>query len=155
VRRGRTGPGLEGCCAREVGQRRRRAGLFVEKGDGLERRDLKGFAATNVRAGELVVAADHIGLRLGELGAVALICVTGELGTFAPHDPGDLVFAGLSAFGTGEVVCSRFSGLVEKVAFFHVSATPLSEEALPWKTQRQSLVEISSRRFRSGRTLPY
>jgi hypothetical protein len=97
----------------------------------LERSDLKGFAATNVHAGELVVAADHIGLRLSKFGAVALVCVTGELGTFASHDPSDFVFAGLSAFGTGKVVGSRFGGLVEKIAFFHVSATPLSEEALP------------------------
>jgi hypothetical protein len=105
--------------------------LFIQKSDGLERRDLKGFAATYVHAGELVVAADHVGLRFGELGAVALVGISRELRTFAANDPCDFIFARLAAFGTGEVVGSRFGGLVEKIAFFHVSATPLSEEALP------------------------
>ena len=97
----------------------------------MKARDFKRFSATNVGAGELVVPPNHIRLSLCKFGTVALVGVAGELWTFAANDPGHFVFAGLAALGTDKVVGACFGGLVEKIAFFHLAATPLSEEAPP------------------------
>jgi len=112
---------------------------FTQEGEGLEASDFKRLAATDIYAGELVVAPDHVRLRFGKPGAVAFVRMAGKLGALTTNDPGDLVVAGLPALGAGEVVSASFGGLVEKIPFFHVAATPLIEEALPWKTPRQSL----------------
>jgi hypothetical protein len=86
--------------------------------------NLEGLAAADVGAGELVVAAHHIGLRLGKAGSIALVGSAGQLRTLAPHYPGDLVLARLAALGAREGVGSQFRGLVEKIPFFHrVSAS--------------------------------
>lgn len=94
--------------------------LFVQECEGLEAGDLKGLAATDIRARELVIATNHVGLGLGELGAVALIGMARELCSFAANDPGDFVVARLAAFGTGEGVGSSLGGFVEEVTFFHI-----------------------------------
>jgi len=97
--------------------------LLIQECEGLKAGDFEGFAAADVHTGEFVVAANHIGLRLCELGAVALVGVAWKLSAFAAHHPCDFVLAWLSTLGTGEVVGSCFGGFVEEVAFFHVSIT--------------------------------
>src|ERR1700686_5103139 len=47
------------------------SGLIVDKCQGLKPDDFERLAAADVGAGQLVVAAHHVGLRLGESGAVA------------------------------------------------------------------------------------
>ena len=101
----------EGCGADES--------LVLEEGERLQAGDVEGLAAADVKAGELVVAAHHVGLGLGEASAVAFIGVPGKLGALAADYPGDFVLGGLAAFGTGEVVCALLRGLCEKFALFH------------------------------------
>ena len=93
--------------------------LFTDERQGLQARDFKWFTATDVHTRELVISPNHIGLRLGELGAIALVRMTGKLSALSTNHPGDLVVSGLSTLGTDKVVGSCFGGLVEKVAFFH------------------------------------
>jgi hypothetical protein len=81
--------------------------------------NLKGLAAANIHAAQLIVASHHVGLRLGEPGSIALIGVTGKLGPFPPHHPGHLVLAGLSALGTCQIMRSYLSRLYEKFPLFH------------------------------------
>ena len=85
----------------------------------LQLRDLKWLAAADVGAGELVVAAHHVGLRLGKAGSVALIGIAGQLRTFAAYYPRNLVLGRLAALGAGKVVAALFGGLDEKFPLFH------------------------------------
>src|ERR1035437_972178 len=94
-------------------------GSVGQEGHRLQGADLEGFAAADVGAGQLFVASYHVRLRLGELGAVALVGAAGQLGPLAPDDPGDLVLARLPALGTGQRVGALLGRLVEVVAFFH------------------------------------
>lgn len=103
----------------EFGEPGREAGSVHEKREALKGGDLEGLAAADVGAGKLVVAAHHIRLRLGEPGTIALVSVARQLRFFAANDPGDLIFPGLPAFGTGQGVGAHLSGLVEKLPFFH------------------------------------
>jgi len=84
--------------------------------------DLEGLAAAHIGAGQLVVAADHIGLGLGEAGAIALIGTARQLRAFATDDPCDFVFSRLATAGTGQGVGANFGGFVEKIALFHHQA---------------------------------
>ena len=93
--------------------------LVGQEGDGLELGDFEGFAAAHVGAGQLVVATNHVGLGLGEAGAVALVGVAGQLVPFTANDPGDFVLAWLAAFGACDGVAALLGGLVEKIPFFH------------------------------------
>jgi hypothetical protein len=81
--------------------------------------DFKALAAADILAGELVVAADHVGLGFGEAGAVAFVGAAGDLSFLAADDPLDGVFAGLATVGTGEVVLALLGAFVEEIAFFH------------------------------------
>jgi len=91
----------------------------LDEGDGLKTGHFKTFAAAHILAGELIVAADHIGLSFGEAGAIAFIGSAGNLSFLAADDPLDGIFAGLAAMGASEIVTALFGALVEKVAFFH------------------------------------
>jgi len=113
------GIGFRGIGFRGIGFRARGPALVRQEGYGLELGDFEGFAASHVGAGELVVAADHVGLGFQEAGAVAFVGVAGQLGAFAADDPGNFVLAGLAALGAGDGVAALFSGLVEKFPFFH------------------------------------
>jgi hypothetical protein len=91
----------------------------LQECEGLERSDFKSLAAADVATGDEVVFSHHVGLSLGETGAVSLVGVSGQLGPFAPHDPVDLVVAGLAAVRTNEGVCPLLIGFGKKIAFFH------------------------------------
>ena len=98
----------------------------------MELRNLEWLAAADVGAGELVVAAHHVRLRLGKARAVAFIGIARQLGPLAPNYPAYLILAGLPALGAGKRVLPHFSCLVEEFAFFHFDpalgcATPLKE----------------------------
>jgi hypothetical protein len=93
----------------------------LEEGDGLEAGDLKAFAAADVLAANEVVGADHVALRLGEAGAIALIGAARHLGLFAADDPPDGILVGLAAVRAGQGVGALFGPLVEEGAFFHES----------------------------------
>ena len=98
--------------------------LFVKKGKGLQPYDLEGLAATDVGAGQLVVATHHVGLGLGKTRAVALIGVARQLCALPAHYPGHAVFARLPALGAGKGVCALLRGLCEKLPLFHGSDSP-------------------------------
>ena len=91
----------------------------LDERDGLDTGDVEALTAANVLAGENVVGADHVALRFGEAGAVALVGVSPELGFFATDEPSDLILPGLAAVRAGHGVGSLFGSLVEKVTFFH------------------------------------
>src|ERR1019366_2918569 len=109
-----TGTKLRRTQARSLRQERQR----------LQLRDLEGLAAADVDAGQLVVAAHHIRLRLGESAPVPLIGVARQLRPFPPHHPGHLVLARLPALGAGEGMRPLFRRLVEKISLFHRSPAP-------------------------------
>lgn len=91
----------------------------LQEGDGLDSGDFEALAAADIFAGDHVVAADHIGLRLGEAGAVALIGVAGQSTLLAADEPAQFVVASLSAVGAGEHVVALLGALVKEIAFFH------------------------------------
>ena len=95
------------------------AWLLRQKRERLQRCNLEGFTAADIGAAQLVVAAHHIRLGLGEAGAIAFIGAAGQLLAFAAHYPGHFVLAGLPAFGAGKGVCSQFRRLVEEFPFIH------------------------------------
>uniref|UniRef100_E6Q079 Uncharacterized protein n=1 Tax=mine drainage metagenome TaxID=410659 RepID=E6Q079_9ZZZZ len=110
--------------------------LAVEECDGLERGDLEAFAAAYVAAGDLIVATNHVGLSLGEAGAVTLIGVAWQLGALAADDPLDHVFAGLAAVRAIEGVFALFGGFCKKIAFFDHGPTFLLFESIPYSAVR-------------------
>lgn len=61
--------------------------LIVQKRDGLDSGHFKPLAAADVLAHCHIVTADHIRLRLGELGAVAFVSTAGELALLGAHQP--------------------------------------------------------------------
>ena len=101
------------------GLRLRFARWGLKEGQALQLGDFEALAAADVAAGQEIVAADHVGLGLGESGAIAVVGVAGQLGALAADDPVDLVFAGLAAVRTGQGVSLGFVGFGEKFAFFH------------------------------------
>jgi hypothetical protein len=105
----------------EIGNRVRSR---LKEGDGLDAGDIETLAATDILAADEVVGPDHVALRLGEAGAVALVGSTGELGLLAADEPPDLVFPWLAAVRTGHGVGPLFGALVEKVTFFHAGVPP-------------------------------
>ena len=104
--------------------RRRRTGpLLRQKRQRLQPRNLERLAAADVGAGQFVVAAHHIGLRLGEAGSVALVGVARQLRPFAANYPGNFVFPRLAALGAGQSVAALLRRLVEKFPLFHGSGS--------------------------------
>ena len=85
----------------------------------LQRGDLKALAAANVAAGHHVVAAHHVGLRLGKSGSVAVVGVARQLRPLAPYDPTDGVIAWLAAVRTDQRMGTLLVGFGKKIAFFH------------------------------------
>ena len=98
--------------------------MRLQEGDGLDADDFEAFAAADVLAAEQVVGADHVALRLGEAGAVALVGVARDLGFLAADEPADLVLAGLAAVRAGHGVGTLLGLLVEKFTFFHAGPLP-------------------------------
>jgi hypothetical protein len=94
-------------------------GLIGQECQRLKLRDFEWLATANIRAGKLVVTADHVGLRFGEAGAVTLVGVARQLRTLAADDPSDFVFGGHAALGASECVAALLGRLVEKFPFFH------------------------------------
>jgi len=91
----------------------------LEEGYGLDSGDLEALAAADVFACDHVVAAHHIGLGLGEAGAVALVGMAGQGVLFAADEPAELILVGLAAVGAGEGVVALLGTLVKKITFFH------------------------------------
>jgi len=126
----------------------------------LELRNLEWLAAADVGAGELVIAANHVGLGLGEAGAVAFVGVARQLGPLAPDYPAYLVLAGLAAFGTGKSVFPHFSCFVEEFTFFHW-IRPLGRATPPAKLNSGGAqILIPPKNYRAGafaslQSLPY
>jgi hypothetical protein len=93
--------------------------LLRQKRQRLQLRNLKRLAASDVGAGNFVVAAHHVGLCLGKAGPVALVRAAWQLRPFAADHPADFVFASLAALGAGQRVAAKFCSLVEKIPLFH------------------------------------
>jgi len=68
---------------------------------------------------ELVVAANHVGLSLGESRPVALVAAARELRAFAAHDPGHFLVRRLAALGANEIVRALFRYFVEEFPLIH------------------------------------
>lgn len=67
------------------GQHLRR--LLIQERDRLDSGNFKALAAAYVLAHDHVVATHHVRLRLGKLGAVALVGASRELLLLGPHQP--------------------------------------------------------------------
>ena len=106
-------------CAEAHATPSRRFGSIHDESQRLQRGNLERFAATDVRALQLVVAADHVGLSLGEARTVALVAASRQLRAFAPHDPGNFVFRCLAALGANEIVRALFRRFVEEFPLIH------------------------------------
>ena len=65
---------------------------LIEKSDALHARDLEALMAAEVLAYQHVVAAQHVGSGLGELGAVPVIGARRQVALLGAHQPLDLVF---------------------------------------------------------------
>jgi hypothetical protein len=96
----------------------------LNKSQRLQAGDFERLAAADVGAAELVVATDHVGLGLGELGAVALIGMARKLRLLAPDDPGYLVLSTLAALGAGEGVGALLCRFVEEITLIHGPVLP-------------------------------
>src|SRR5579863_4414155 len=97
----------------------RRGPLLAEKRQRLQANNLERFAAADVGAGQFVIAAHHVGLGLGETGAVALVRLARQLRSLAADDPRNLVFVGLPAFRTGKDVRAQLRALGKEFPLFH------------------------------------
>jgi len=64
--------------------------------------NFKALAAAYVLAHDHVIAANHVRLRFGKLGAIALIGAPGELFLLGPHQPCEFVLTGLAAVRAGK-----------------------------------------------------
>src|SRR5437868_1299983 len=100
---------------------------LIQESDRLDSGHFKAFAAADVFAHDHVVAADHIRLRLGELGAVALVSTAGKLLLLGAHQPCELILTGLAAVGTGKRVGFPGFLFVEKIALVHLTLLSTTE----------------------------
>ena len=60
---------------------------LIQKCHRLDPGNFKALAATQVLAHDHIVAANHVRLRFGKLGTVALVSASGELLLLGPHQP--------------------------------------------------------------------
>ena len=101
----------------------------------MQARDLEALAAADVFATHLIVAAHHIGLRLGKAGAIPLIGIALQRCLLATHQPGDLVLPGLAAVGAGQRVGALLRPLIKK------SRSSIETHPCPrWQVPRHSKV---------------
>ncbi len=91
----------------------------LHEGDGLDAGDVEALAAADIFAGHQVVGSDHVRLRFGEAGAIALIRVARQRCLLAPDQPSKLIVVGFAAVGAGQTVGSLFGLFVEKISLFH------------------------------------
>src|SRR2546430_7244806 len=71
---------------------------------GLNSCHLEALTATDIFAGDHVILTHHVGARLSELGAVALVRAWRQLTFVRAHQPRQLVISGLPAVRTNEIV---------------------------------------------------
>jgi hypothetical protein len=98
--------------------------LLFEESDGLHAGNFEPFATTHVLTGHEVVTANHIGLSLGELGAIAIVGAGRKLLLFAANQPAEFIFASLPAVGTSQIGHAGFRPFIKEVTFFHCSVAP-------------------------------
>jgi hypothetical protein len=91
----------------------------LEEGDALDTSDFETLAAADVLAHHHVVAAEHIGLRLGKLGAIAIVGTGREIFLFSADEPLDFVFGGLTAVRAKKAGRFLIGAFVEEFAFIH------------------------------------
>lgn len=92
---------------------------FALGGDGLDSSYFEALTATNVFAANQVVAANHVGLGLGEAGAVSLVGSARELCFFAPNQPVQFVLSRLRAVRACHGVRPHLCPFIEKFTLFH------------------------------------
>lgn len=93
---------------------------LIQKRHRLDSGHFKALAAADVFAHDHVVAADHIGLGLGEFGAVALVGAAGELLLLGAHQPCELILASLTAVRARKRMGLPGFLFVEKIALVHL-----------------------------------
>jgi len=93
--------------------------VLLGKHDRLHSGYLKALAATHVLASHHIVAAEHIGFRLGETSAVSFVSAAGKLIPLGAHQPADFVLGGLLAMRTVQRRHLLFRTFIEKFALFH------------------------------------
>src|SRR6266571_4542608 len=93
---------------------------LIQECDRLDSSHFKSLAAADVFAHDHVVAADHIRLGFGELGAVAFVGTAEKLLLLGAHQPCELILTSLAAVGTGKRVGFPGFLFVEKIALVHL-----------------------------------
>jgi len=81
--------------------------------------DFKSLPTADISAGHKIVATHHVGLRFGEPGPIPLVGVSGQLRSFPPNYPVDLMFTRLAAMRANQRVRLLLIGFGKKIAFFH------------------------------------
>jgi hypothetical protein len=105
---------------------RRRASLnsnlmccALEKSYRLDAGNLEAFAAAHIFAGQQIVLAHHVALRLGELCPVALVGPGRQRLFLHAHNPAHFIFALLPAMWAGQHVLLCLLFFVVKIPFVH------------------------------------
>lgn len=122
----------------------------------MQRCNLKGLAAADIHAAELIVTTHHVRLRLCEPRPIPLIGLARQLGPLPAHNPGHFVLARLPAFGAGQIVRSCLRRLYEKFPLFHLprfstSAKEPVGQAVPDKASQINIPGAST----LARLIPY
>jgi hypothetical protein len=93
--------------------------FLLGKDHRLHARNIEPLAAADIFAGHQIIFAQHVGSRLGEAGAVALVGAARKLALLGPDQPCDFILAGLLAMRAVERRRFLLGSLVKKVSFFH------------------------------------
>src|SRR5271156_6652095 len=93
--------------------------VLLGEHDRLHSGNFKALAATHVLASHHIVAAQHIGFRLGKTSAVSFVSAAGKLILLGAHQPADFVFGGLLAMRTVQRRHLLFRTFIKKFALFH------------------------------------
>jgi hypothetical protein len=107
---------------------------LIQERDRLDSGHFKALAAAHVLAHDHIVAADHVRLSLGKLGAIAFVGAAGELLFLGPHQPCEFVLTGLAAVRAGKRVGFPGFLFVEKISLVHL--TLLSTTKGPESTEK-------------------
>src|SRR5215471_508269 len=96
-----------------------RRSVCLDKRHRLDAGDVEALAAAHVLAGDFIVQQDHVALRFGELGAVALVGALRDAVLLLTHHPAE--FVTLAGLAPGTVQGRRLGGLriAVKRSFVH------------------------------------
>jgi hypothetical protein len=103
----------------------------LQVGDGLNSRNFKTLAATDIFTAQHVIATNHVTARLRKAGTVDLIGSTRHLRPLAAYQPAQFVLTRLTAMRTVQGVSLDLCPLFIKLALIHLQPPRLKQNTLP------------------------